>query len=91
VTRATGLTLSTMSPEPILLYRIEPQKRMYRRYSLRVEPALFGTALVRNFGSLGRPGRDLIQLFASHEDAESAHRTLLRRKLRRGYRLADPT
>jgi predicted DNA-binding WGR domain protein len=80
-----------MSPEPTLLYRIDPKKRMYRRYSMSVEPALFGTALVRNFGSIGQRGRDLIQLFASHEDAETARCTLLRRKLRRGYRLADPS
>jgi predicted DNA-binding WGR domain protein len=59
---------------------------MARFYSLMVERDLFGTIrLVRNWGRIGTNGRELVEVFATENEAGAALEALARTKRRRGY------
>ena len=54
----------------IVLERHDPTRNMARYYVLSLEPSLFGdTALVRQWGRLGRSGRQRIDLFQQRAHA----------------------
>ena len=66
---------------------IDPARRMWRYYRLRVEPSLLGGwTLVREWGRIGVSRRQRIQHCSSIEAAEAARARLVSSKLRRGYR-----
>lgn len=70
----------------IVLERIDPAKNMARFYVLSVEQTLFGnSALVREWGRIGRPGRRRSEFFDQVAEACVALDTWLARKRRRGY------
>jgi len=74
----------------LVLDRTDPQRNMARFYVLSLEPTLFGdAALVREWGRWGRPGRRRLDLFADAEAAAEALEDWLRKKTKRGYRVAD--
>ena len=71
----------------VFLRRIDPDLRMARFYTLMVERDLFGDVrLVRAWGRIGTRGDELVQIFATEAEAETALETVARRKRRRGYR-----
>lgn len=75
---ATGL--------PVLLHRVDPEKRMARFYRLDVERDLFGSwCLVREWGRIGRAGQLKIECFEAAELAQAALQKLEAAKARRGY------
>lgn len=70
----------------IVLERVDPAENMARYYVLSVEPTLFGnSALVREWGRIGSPGRRRSQFFDQVAEARVALDTWLARKIRRGY------
>ena len=73
------------------LERRDPARRMARFYAVQVVPTLFGSwALLREWGRIGSPGTLRTDWFASEAEAEAARARLVQKKLRRGYRLAEP-
>ena len=69
------------------LFRIEPERRVWRFYAASVQPTLFGNfALVREWGRIGSPGQIMTEEHASEEEAKTALLKLRRAKERRGYR-----
>jgi len=72
---------------PLLLHRVDATRNMARFYALTLAPTLFGeTALVRNWGRIGKRGQMCLNTFASAREAEHAMARLHARKARRGYR-----
>jgi predicted DNA-binding WGR domain protein len=70
----------------LVLERVEPERNMQLFYVLSVEPTLFGdTALVREWGRIGRHGRRRLDLHEQEAGAREALGTWLRRKQKRGY------
>jgi len=70
----------------MLLHRRDPSKRMFRFYRLRFQPILWGgTALVREWGSIGSPGRVRHDHYLDEQAAIDAAGRLERSKRRRGY------
>ena len=70
----------------MLLHRRDPAKRMFRFYRLRFQPILWGgTALVREWGSIGSPGRVRDDHHPDDRAAIAAAASLERSKRRRGY------
>lgn len=70
-----------------VLERIDASKNMARYYVLSIEPTLFEeTALVREWGRLGTPGRRVSNLFDLPASAVVALDIWLARKQKRGYR-----
>jgi predicted DNA-binding WGR domain protein len=75
---------------PALLHRVDPTRNMARYYRVAIEPTLFGwSAVVRDWGRIGRTGRRRLDLYDDMNEASSAADVLLTRKLRRGY-VHDP-
>ena len=73
-------------PAPVLLQRVDPERRMARFYRLTIEPTLFGGyALVREYGRIGQGGRVISQLYASTDDVVRAFEQVRQGKQRRGY------
>ncbi len=73
------------------LERIRPEKNEYRFYAIYFMPTLLGPAVVRIHGRKGTWARVLPPvLFPNLEVAEPYIRRLIRRRLRRGYRLSNP-
>jgi predicted DNA-binding WGR domain protein len=71
----------------LVLHRIDPGQGIRRFYSLMIERDLFGTVrLVRNWGQIGTNGQELVEAFASENDAGKALEAVARAKRRRGYR-----
>jgi predicted DNA-binding WGR domain protein len=71
----------------LVLHRIDPEQGVARFYSLMIERDLFGTIrLVRNWGRIGTNGQELVEAFASEDDAGKALEALAQAKRRRGYR-----
>ena len=71
----------------LLLHRIDPEQGVRRFYSLMIERDLFGTVrLVRNWGRIGTNGQELVEAFASEDDAGKALEAVAEAKRRRGYR-----
>ena len=70
---------------PALLRRVDPARNMARYYRVTVEPTLFGwSAVVRDWGRIGRSGRRRLDLYDDVDQAALAADALLKRKLRRG-------
>ncbi len=69
--------------------RIEPAKNMRRFYMLAWQQTLFGEwVVVRRYGRKGQAGRQIsITPFASLEAAWPLIRTLVKTRLRHGYRI----
>ena len=71
----------------IYLERHHPARRMHRYYRLSVEQNLFGEwSLVREWGRVGKPSRNRIDLHATEQDARAAMQRKGIEKRRRGYR-----
>jgi predicted DNA-binding WGR domain protein len=69
-----------------VLHRIDPDQRVARFYLLMIERDLFGTVrLVRNWGRIGTNGQELVEVFASEDDAGQALAAIAAAKRRRGY------
>jgi predicted DNA-binding WGR domain protein len=72
---------------PLVLHRIDPDRRVARFYRLLIERDLFGTVrLVRNWGRIGTNGQELVEVFASEDEAGEALAAIVAAKRRRGYR-----
>lgn len=77
---------ATPSVQLLVLERREPNANMARFYVLSLDETLFGdTALVREWGRLGTPGRRRLDLYKGRAEASEALESWLGRKLRRGY------
>ncbi len=75
-----------MTPEPLLLHRIDPARNMARFYRLSIEPNLFGgVSLVRTWGRIGGASRMKIENFDGPADATGSFARLEHSKRRRGY------
>src|SRR5215203_3542155 len=73
-------------PDLVHLRRIDPDRGMWRFYSLALQPTLLGGVdLVRRWGRTGTVGSSLIQAFPDESSAQAALDTLAERKRRRGY------
>ena len=73
-------------PDLVHLRRIDPDRGMWRFYSLALQPTLLGGVdLVRRWGRTGTVGSSLIQAFPDEPSARAALDTLAERKRRRGY------
>jgi predicted DNA-binding WGR domain protein len=71
---------------PLVLHRIDPDRRVARFYRLMIERDLFGTVrLVRNWGRIGTNGQELVEVFASEDEAGQALAAIAAAKRRRGY------
>jgi predicted DNA-binding WGR domain protein len=67
----------------LVLHRIDPEQGVRRFYSLAIERDLFGTVrLVRNWGRIGTNGQELVEAFASEDDAGKALEVVARAKRR---------
>src|SRR4051794_38674035 len=54
----------------LVLHRIDPEQGIRRFYSLMIERDLFGTVrLVRNWSRIGTNGQELVEVFASKDEA----------------------
>jgi predicted DNA-binding WGR domain protein len=70
----------------VVLYRIDPGKRMHRSYRLDVQQDLFGQwCLMRQWGRIGATGRERSIPFPTPADAQAALDKQRRAKERRGY------
>lgn len=71
----------------VVLHRIDREQGVARFYSLMIERDLFGTIrLVRNWGRIGTTGQELVEVFASEDEAGQALEDWARAKRHRGYR-----
>lgn len=78
-------------PDSLLLNRSDPGRNMARFYRLDIAPDLFGgVTLVRNWGRIGHPGQQRLHWFPDLQGARHEQAAWLRRKLRRGYDIAQP-
>ena len=70
----------------LILYRIDPGKRMRRFYRLDVQENLFGEwCLIREWGRIGRSGQPRSLPFPTPHEAEAALDRHRRVKEKRGY------
>jgi len=78
-----------MSSPMIIIQRIDPQKCMYRWYSIRVQPTLFDRwSVVCSWGSLRSNFQQQRALPCENVmDANRVAQQVVDRKLRRGYKL----
>lgn len=68
----------------------DPARDRARFYTLTWQPALRGGgALVRRWGRLGGPGRALTAFYPDRASAQASVERLIRRRLRRGYRVVE--
>jgi predicted DNA-binding WGR domain protein len=71
---------------PVILYRIDNARRMYRFYRLDVQPDLFGHwCLMREWGRIGNTGQRCSLPFSTPQEACAALDKQRRVKERRGY------
>jgi predicted DNA-binding WGR domain protein len=69
-----------------VLYRIDPAKRMHRFYRIDLQPDLFGQwCLIREWGRIGRSGRERSVPFPTRQQAEDALNRQRQVKEQRGY------
>jgi predicted DNA-binding WGR domain protein len=72
------------------LTRTDPARYIDRFYIVDVTPTLFGEwALVREWGRRGSPGTVRLSSYQRRNEAETAERCTIKRRLQHGYR--DPT
>lgn len=71
--------------------RIDPARNEARFYYLGWQPALFdGNAVIRVWGRKGGYQRLLVTPFPSLEQAWPTIRSIIKTRLRRGYRIVSP-
>lgn len=69
-----------------VLHRIDPERGIWRFYSLMIERDLFGTVrLVRNWGRIGTSGQQLVEIHADEIEAGQTLEALAAVKRRHGY------
>lgn len=69
------------------LTRIDPTRNMDRFYIVAVMPTLFGEwAVLRECGRRGSPGTVRLSSYERRNEAETAERRTIKRRLQRGYR-----
>ena len=69
---------------------VDPERNRARFYTLTWQPALWGGgAVVRAWGRLGSPGRTLTHFYLDRASAQARVERLIRRRLRRGYRVIE--
>ena len=72
----------------LVLERRDDSRNIARYYVLSIEPTLFGeSALIREWGRIGSPGRRFGNPYPTQELAAEALEAWLARKLGRGYRV----
>ena len=72
----------------VRLTSVDPAANRFRFYALTWRPTLWGDfALVQTWGRLDGPGRSHTTVYASRAAAQGTIARLLRRRLRRGYRV----
>ncbi len=72
----------------VRLISVDPAADRFRFYALAWRPTLWGGfALVQTWGRLDGPGRSRTTPYASRAEAQGTIARLLRRRLRRGYRV----
>jgi predicted DNA-binding WGR domain protein len=70
----------------VILYRIDPAKRMHRYYRMEIILDLFGEwCLMREWGRVGTSGQMRSKSFHTPQKAEAALQRHRRVKERRGY------
>lgn len=70
----------------IYMTKIDAAQNMARFYALDVQPTLFGDwSLTKEWGRIGRKGRQRMASFAKRSDADTALAAELKRRVRRGY------
>jgi predicted DNA-binding WGR domain protein len=68
------------------LTRTDPTRNIDRFYVVAITPTLFGEfALLREWGRRGSPGTLRLTSYARRDDAETAERQIVKRRLARGY------
>jgi predicted DNA-binding WGR domain protein len=71
----------------LVLHRIDPEQGVRRFYSLMIERDLFRAVhLVRNWDRSGTNGQELVEDFASEDEAGQALQVLIKANRRCGYR-----
>lgn len=79
-------------PEAAELRHVVPAANCWRFYRLSLQDDLFGgTALLRQWGRIGTQGQSRLDLHADRGQAQAALATLLRQKVKRGYRSREKT
>ena len=69
------------------LTRIDPTRNMDRFYIVAVTPTLFGEwAVLREWGRRGSPGTMRLDSYQRRNEAETAERRTIKRRLQHGYR-----
>jgi predicted DNA-binding WGR domain protein len=77
----------TLYPFQLYCQRVDQSKNMARYYALSLQPTLFGeTAVVRQWGRIGKRGGEKSEVFATEREAASHLLQLARKKRRKGYR-----
>jgi predicted DNA-binding WGR domain protein len=75
----------------VLFHRIHPEKNEARFYLLLVQSSLLDEyAVLRVWGRLGGPQRQMATPCASAEEAQILARRLIRLRLRHGYQVVFP-
>lgn len=70
-----------------ILTRIEAEGNIHRFYVANVTQTLFGEwVFLREWGRVGSPGTVRAQSFTEEQEARTAERRSIRRRLRHGYR-----
>ena len=82
--------MSSGQPSLVHLRRIDPERGMWRFYSLTLQPTLLGGVdLIRRWGRIGTQGGSvLVETYPDEASAQAALERLAALKRRRGY--ADP-
>jgi predicted DNA-binding WGR domain protein len=86
--------MEAQSMTPVILYRIDSQKRMHRYYRMDVQLDLFGQwCLLRQWGRIGSTGKTCSVPFPTLHEAHAALGKQRRAKERRGYaeEMANPS
>lgn len=66
---------------------VDPESNRARFYTLGLQDTLWGEpALVCTWGRIGGPGRSLVRILRSREEAEQVLTKAADRRVRRGYR-----
>jgi predicted DNA-binding WGR domain protein len=71
------------------LTRTDPARNIDRFYAVQVMPDLFGEwTVLREWGRRGSPGTVRLASYKRRDDAETAERRTIKRRLQHGYRPA---
>lgn len=72
---------------PVILYRINPQKNMHRFYRLAIQQDLFGKwCFIREWGRIGRSGQSHAVPYETGLEAEKMLNNYLIIKQKKGYK-----